>query len=457
VSTKAVVLFRALMLKGKVDKAWTVLRRARVEGHVLSGLEQEETFNSNLTVMQRSICPQQLEHDIQQLEYLLSLTRFRGAVAEELTKRRELYDEALGWLEEFEEDVLETVEAHTIGCTPLEEFPAHLRTRIAASYHRDILPAIEPASPEPALREIDWGTVEAQFWAQGYAVVDDVLHAEHYEHLLRFATEASIFTRVDFPYIGAYIPRIATPLLESLSKELPNRMPGVFRKSPLQMMWIYKHVRPKGLQMYADSSTRPQWKKRYSNESEPQEGSTTHNDMSTVNVNLMLSRNGSKLQGGGLQIFLCNPVGDREGVDIENSEIMDYLVSGCPNVTVAYKPNRAVIWASTLYHRTERFLFKPEFLDSRGFLTLLYGVPRSVKEVVALSPEHVRDSFTAVMQRTAEPIGELGVSLTPGDDEGGEGDGGEEEGEFEEEEEYDIDRGIKANTGLNRQRQRREL
>lgn len=115
-------------------------------------------------------------------------------------------------------------------------------------------------------------------------------------------------------------------------------------------------------------------------------------------------------------MFLCDPIGTRKNIDIERSDLMLALVKDCPNVTVAYKPNRAIIFASSLFHRTEPFLFKPGFQHARGFLTFLYGKPRSVQGHVALSPEQHRASF-------AEQIAREVVHTTTEDNEDDDDDG----------------------------------
>ena len=294
--------FRSRMREGKRDEAWATVYRARALGGFISGHENEES-NKVLATRERKICPSKLEHDIQQMDHLLSTVQFNRTSTDELKRRRGHYAEPLGWLEERDDTPDEGAEEHAVGCQALQHLPMRLQNELLASYNSDVLPAQLPRLELPVLRKRigGWGSVESDFWNKGYAVIDDLLTDKHYEHLLRFTAESSAFTRVDFPFIGAYLPRLATPLLENLSAELPHNMPEVFRGSPLQMLWIYKHVPPR--RRLSVNETAPAWKLPYGQDGQPQKGSSTHNDMATVNVNLMISSEGAKLKGGGLQVI----------------------------------------------------------------------------------------------------------------------------------------------------------
>ena len=384
----------------KDSQAWTSLRESAAAGGRFSGIEEEELDkHGKLSVLDRMICPSKLEHDIQQIDYLLSAHRASSAsAATELEQRRAVYASALKWLESRRTPSKrgDWEHPHLVGCTALKYLPQRLHDDVASSYNEDMLPVVQPPqSGGPVLRQVDWSQIQKQFWEQGYAVLDQVLTDEYYEHVLQFSTESSCFTRMDFPYIGCYLPRVATPVIGNLTEELAASMPKVFNHNPLLMLSIYKHLRPRVVEQHR----KPKWKLSYSEDGQPQSGSTTHNDFATVNVNFMISAEGAKMRGGGLEIFLCDPVGNQTDVDIEDSSVMDALVLQCPHVTIEYKPNRAIIFASSLFHKTEPFEFRKGYENSRAFMTFLYGENKSPSEHIATAPEDARVKFAAEIAR----------------------------------------------------------
>ena len=169
------------------------------------------------------------------------------------------------------------------------------------------------ASPTPALETRDWAKVESSFWEHGYVVIDNLLTEPSINHVMRFITESSGFTKMDHPYIGAYMPRLDASVVRGISEGLEEMLPALLKWSPLQMFWIYKHLKPlKGAREKRGEEPHA-WKNVYAGRGsvgslEPQRGSTTHNDMATINVNLMLSREDAKISGGGLTIYLCDPL-----------------------------------------------------------------------------------------------------------------------------------------------------
>jgi hypothetical protein len=72
---------------------------------------------------------------------------------------------------------------------------------------------------------------------------------------------------------------------------------------------------------------------------------------------------------------------------------MTALVATCPNVTLGFKPNRLLIYAASLFHKTEDFRFKLGFENARSFFTFLYGAPRSRKYYTKNAPQEHRAAF----------------------------------------------------------------
>ena len=84
-------------------------------------------------------------------------------------------------------------------------------------------------------------------WCSGHlsplSALSEVLPAEHFAELYRFATETSSFTKMDYPYIGAYLPRVAFPLIRRITEAMAAALPRVFARLPLHFLWSYKSRR----------------------------------------------------------------------------------------------------------------------------------------------------------------------------------------------------------------------
>jgi len=141
---------------------------------------------------------------------------------------------------------------------------------------------------------------------------------------------------------------------------------------PLKFMWAYKYesdVLANDDGGDNDNSTRV----------EESTGVLTHADDAAVNVNIWITPDEANLDpdSGGLVVFKTKPPEDwsfRE-YNAQAEYVEEHLLkpSGFANVTVPYKQNRAVIFDSLLFHRTDQHRFKPGYENRRINLTILYG------------------------------------------------------------------------------------
>ena len=217
---------------------------------------------------------------------------------------------------------------------------------------------VDPAAPTPA----------AASSAPGVIVIDDLLSPETLSllrHLLLRNTHwFQTKTPLDFgKYVGSYIDDgLNDPIFLRLAKEIHQKMPRIMEGHPLRYMWAYKY------------------------DSEWESGINLHADMAAVNVNIWLSADGADLMeegyGGGLVVYTARPPPDWtfESYNARTDHVVEELLrpANFANVTVHHRPNRAVIFDSALFHRTERYRFKRGYENGRINLTLLFGEMRRV-------------------------------------------------------------------------------
>ena len=195
-------------------------------------------------------------------------------------------------------------------------------------------------------------------WAKNrpqIVVIDNLLTSAALEGLRRFAQASTVWRKVYREgYLGA-TPEygFACPLLAQIADELPAIFPTIFERHPLRYMWGFKY----------DSSLN---------------GIDIHADFAAVNVNFWITRDeaNNDPQSGGLVLW---DVAAPKQWDVAkyNRDVAgnrQYLQSvGAKPITVPYRANRAVIFDSDLFHKTDRIDFKHGYLNRRINVTMLYG------------------------------------------------------------------------------------
>jgi len=107
-------------------------------------------------------------------------------------------------------------------------------------------------------------------------------------------------------------------------------------------------------------------------------GTNTHADNSIVNVNFYIAPEDANLdpESGGMEIW------DVAAPDIQtmrrlngNEDLArDFLrKSGARRTVIPHRANRAVIFKSTQFHKTDTFRFKDDYLSMRINISLLFG------------------------------------------------------------------------------------
>lgn len=284
-----------------------------------------------------------LLHDIEQFSYLME----RGIVPPGFGAAVDAYREALGALSgSFER-------GH------MASFPPALAARVAPTYNRLVNYYDAPELAGPAINPaLDRARVESDYArnAPGIVWVDELLAPQALHQLRRFCMESTVWYDCHYTdgYLGAYLEEgFICPLLAQIARELPRALPGIFGEHAITHLWGYKY----------DSSL---------------SGIHVHGDFAAVNVNFWITPDESNLEpgSGGLVVWDKEaPLDwDFEAYNKNVPRIERFLeATAAQPVTVPYRQNRAVIFNSGLFHRTDEFRFRPGYENRRINVTMLYG------------------------------------------------------------------------------------
>ena len=211
--------------------------------------------------------------------------------------------------------------------------------------------------PGPAINPANAAHIAAQ-WRDNrpqVVVVDNLLTPEALEKLQRFCWGSTVWHKVyDEGYLGAMPDGgFSCPLLAQIADELRDIFPTIFQEHGLRYLWGFKY----------DSNL---------------SGIAIHADFAAVNVNFWITPDEANLdpQGGGLEVwdiaapqdwdfdkYNRDPAGNRAFLE----------KAGAKSVKIPYRANRAVIFDSDLFHKSDTIAFKDGYLNRRINVTMLYG------------------------------------------------------------------------------------
>jgi tetratricopeptide (TPR) repeat protein len=282
-----------------------------------------------------------LSHDIEQLTYLQRTGRIGPAFDPIIAEYRRAIDDP-------------ALPASPYMMVPLDPVRYPL---LAASYKRPLHVPRE-ALPSGALVSTDlaWDDIEARYLDADPEIVaiDGLLTPTALQAVRDWCLQATIWNEVKTGYLGAQMhDGFASPLLLHIAAELRDRLPRVIGARPLRTMWAFKYD--------------PGF-----------EGIGLHADEAAVNVNFWITPDASNLdpETGGLVVHSKAAPRDwgfarfNRGAD----EIARYLDSaGSTAIRVPYRANRALMFDSDLFHKTDSFRFRPGYENRRINITMLYG------------------------------------------------------------------------------------
>jgi tetratricopeptide (TPR) repeat protein len=209
-------------------------------------------------------------------------------------------------------------------------------------------PAINPENAAQIARQ--WQENRPQI-----VVVDNLLTPEALEKLQRFCWGSTVWRKAyKEGYLGA-MPQdgFSCPLLAQIAEELRAIFPAIFQDHALRYLWGFKY----------DSNL---------------EGIAIHADFAAVNVNFWITPDDANRDpaSGGLVVWdIAAPLDwdfDKYNRDAQGNRAF-LEQAGAKPVTIPYRANRAVIFDSNLFHKSDTIAFKDGYLNRRINVTMLYG------------------------------------------------------------------------------------
>lgn len=211
-------------------------------------------------------------------------------------------------------------------------------------------PAVNPANATAELFEA-WEKNSPQF-----VVMENFLTPKALEKLRAYCAESTVWRKLySAGYLGA-APEdgFACPLLAQIVEEILSSFAPILKSEPFKYLGAFKY------------------------DSENCAGTNTHGDNSIVNVNFYIAPDEANLdpERGGMEIWdlAAANIAELRKYNTNEPAIRELLkTSGAKLTIIPHKANRAVIFKSTLFHKTDSFKFKSDYLSRRINVSLLFG------------------------------------------------------------------------------------
>jgi len=283
-----------------------------------------------------------LQHDIEQLEYLMHKELLPAAFAEVVAGYREelaIHEKASG----------------PMGIGPLS---LAATAKIGDAYNRIVYKSSRGHDCDKPLNPaVDWQAVVADYQRNqpGMTYVDELLQPDALQELYEYCLESTVW--YDFRhdgYVGAYAnDGFDSPILFRIAEGLRTAMPELLRDHPVRYIWAYQYdQRLKGIGTHADSAA--------------------------VNVNFWVTPDDANLDpdSGGLVVYRAEapPDWDFDKYNNDVVAIQRFLEKeNDGSMRIPYRRNRAVIFNSDLFHKTDSLHFRDGFENRRINITMLFG------------------------------------------------------------------------------------
>jgi hypothetical protein len=187
-------------------------------------------------------------------------------------------------------------------------------------------------------------------------VMDDFLTAPALEMLRAYCAGSTIWRKIyEAGYLGA-APEdgFACPLLAQIVEDIQGTFRPILGNEPFRYLGAFKY------------------------DSEVCAGTNTHADNSAINVNFYIAPDEANLDPlhGGMEIWdLAAPdLEDQRRYSSSETLVHELLKrTGASATIIPHRSNRAVIFKSALFHRTDTFKFRTDYLLRRINVSLLFG------------------------------------------------------------------------------------
>lgn len=287
-----------------------------------------------------------LEDTVDQLEHLLAMGKLDPSFQQMVDLYRPIFDEVsdAGGMEES--IALTTDQLEQIG---------GFYNRVV---HYQDAPRIAEGAVNPTL---DYDAISDSYRSSRVSLttLDDFLTPAALASLQRFCSESTVF----FKYSGARFVGTEVSggfncsLLYQIAEELKARMPAILGHHTLSNIWVYRHANAG-------------------------EGVEAHTDQGAVTFNFWITPDAANLEPehGGLVVYATEQPYDwdwrtinafKDRPDIKR-KIYDFLASA-ETVTIPYRENRALLFHSNLFHKSDRIRFRDGYMNRRINVTMLFG------------------------------------------------------------------------------------
>lgn len=242
--------------------------------------------------------------------------------------------------------------------TPLTQQQAEL---FAGYYDRIIYYTDAPHVSGSAVNEgLDWKSIEKSYQASSLVYFDDFLTPDTLERLRKFCLESTVFFRhSEAGFVASYMHEgFNCTLLYQIIADLKRNLPSVLGGLSLNNMWIYR---------YASRGN----------------GVKTHTDDASVTINFWITPDEANLNlnsGSGLVVYDQKQPFDwdwlKYNVQKDDPHIqaqINAFLETAHSLNIPYRCNRAVIFHSKLFHRSDPFHFRDSFESRRMNVTMLFG------------------------------------------------------------------------------------
>jgi len=302
------------------------------------------------------LVPHRIKRDIEQLEYLVSKT----AVSKHLSS----------YITDFALPEYRKILNHTskqCKMRGVEFISGHPTEDLSVFYGLyDKALNVHPglAIPGSVINpKINFKDVNKEYWEKEHRVVviDEFLTEVALEQLSDYVLESTIWTQAKTGYVGAYMHSgFACPLVAQISDQIKQSLPELLGNLELKDAWAYMFDGTLG-------------------------GINVHADDAQVQVNIFLTPSEANLwiknntnPSGGLVIYEAGPPAewafDQYNSVRKNPRILNVVAAaGRRNMTVPYIRNRAILFESTYFHKTDNFKFKKGYKNRRINVTFLFG------------------------------------------------------------------------------------
>jgi len=234
--------------------------------------------------------------------------------------------------------------------------------RLGGALERIVHHADAPRLAGPAINpELDFSAIEQAYLAGDPPAVhfDDFLTPEALAGLTRFCRESTVYLGSDpAGFVSAAMAAgFNCSLMYQIAEELKAALPRVLGPHHLSNMWSYRHRATGG-------------------------GVLAHTDLAAVTFNFWIAPETANLdpETGGLIVYAKEEPFEWDWMQINREKSrpevrarIEAFLEDAPEIVIPHRSNRAVMFHSNLFHKSDRFAFEDRFESRRINISLLFG------------------------------------------------------------------------------------